>query len=252
MPRRLLRAVTARLPAARPQSTIQHAFSVEDVVWAMGSFCALNRKPFDGGLLIRQFPPPYNTDSFIHAGRALGFRIKRKDCASATVATLNFPCLAVMHAPVEATEADTDVNVISDAPVRTARPAIVVQVNPDHVILFEAGNNTPKTLTHAEFEHAFAGTVFELALDGKAVNDPDGARQTHTTFGFNWFIPELLKHGRVWRDVLIASLIIQLLALGTPLFTQVVIDKVVVHRTESTLIVIAIGTGEGMLEFGMG
>ena len=75
MPRRLLRAVTVRLPAARPQSNHHYAFSVEDVVWAMGSFCALNRKPFDGGLLIRQFPPPYNADSFIHAGRALGFRI---------------------------------------------------------------------------------------------------------------------------------------------------------------------------------
>jgi subfamily B ATP-binding cassette protein HlyB/CyaB len=247
MPRRLLRAVAARLPAARPQSNNQYSFSVEDVVWAMGSFCALNRKPFDGGLLIRQFPPPYNADSFIHAGRALGFRIKRKDCASATVASLNFPCLAVMHVDSAVTAADIDVNVISDAPVRTARPAIVVQVNTEHVILFEAGNNTPKTLTHAEFERAFAGTVFQLALNGQAVNDPDGARKDHTEFGFKWFIPELLKHGRVWRDVLIASLVIQLLALGTPLFTQVVIDKVVVHRTESTLIVIAIGLGVFML-----
>ncbi len=46
---------------------------------------------------------------------------------------------------------------------------------------------------------------------------------------------------KVWRDVLIASLVIQLLALGTPLFTQTIIDKVVVHHTQSTLIVIAIG-----------
>jgi len=66
-------------------------------------------------------------------------------------------------------------------------------------------------------------------------------------FGFRWFIPELLKHKRVWRDVLTASLVIQLLALGTPLFTQVIIDKVVVHRTESTLIVIAIGLAMFML-----
>jgi subfamily B ATP-binding cassette protein HlyB/CyaB len=213
----------------------------------MGSFCALNRKPFDGGLLIRQFPPPYTADSIIHAGRALGFRIKRKDCASAAVASLNFPCLAVMHSQAAATAADVDVNVISDAPVRTARPAIVVQVNTEHVILFEAGSNTPKTLTHAEFALGFAGTVFQLALNGQAVNDPDGARQDHSAFGFKWFIPELLKHKKVWRDVLIASLIIQLLALGTPLFTQVVIDKVVVHRTESTLLVIAIGLGVFML-----
>src|SRR6266700_1085065 len=55
-----------------------------------------------------------------------------------------------------------------------------------------------------------------------------------------WFVPELLKHKRIWRDVLSASLAIQLVALATPLFTQVVIDKVVVHHTQSTLWVIGI------------
>jgi subfamily B ATP-binding cassette protein HlyB/CyaB len=216
----------------------QHVFSVNDVVWAMGSFCALNRKPFDGNLLIQQFPPPYSSDSFIHAARALGFRIKRVDCDSKKVATLNFPCLVVVRAEQEAT---ADVAANDGANVPTARPAIVVQVNDQHVILFEAGSNTPKTLTHAEFESRFAGTAFQLAVTNQAVNDPDGSLKGNQAFGFRWFIPELLKHRRVWRDVLIASLVIQLLALGTPLFTQVVIDKVVVHRTESTLLVIAIG-----------
>jgi subfamily B ATP-binding cassette protein HlyB/CyaB len=59
-------------------------------------------------------------------------------------------------------------------------------------------------------------------------------------FGFRWFIPELIKHKRIWRDVLIASLAIQLVALATPLFTQVVIDKVVVNQTQSTLWVVGI------------
>jgi len=237
MPRRLLRAVTARFPAASPPVVLQHLFSVDDVVWAMGSFCALNRKPFDGGLLIRQFPPPYNADSFIHAGRALGFRIKRKDCSSQLIGTLNLPCLVVMCAASATTTADPH----ADTVPMTTRPAIVVQVTAEQVVLFEAGSNTPQTFSHAEFELLYAGTAFQLALDGKAVNDPDNTHNSQTAFGFTWFIPELMKHGRVWRDVLIASLIIQLLALGTPLFTQVVIDKVVVHRTESTLIVIAIG-----------
>ena len=233
MPRRLLRAVLPGRNSPAPSYT----FSVEDVVWAMGSFCALNRKPFDGELLIRQFPPPYNADSFIHAARALGFRIKRRDCASTTVATLKLPCLAVMQvAAPDVPQAELSV-----------RPAIVVQVNDEQIILFEAGSNTPKTMTHAEFDAAFAGTAFQLALEAKAISDPDGALAGQTQFGFRWFIPELLKHKRVWRDVLIASLVIQLLALGTPLFTQVIIDKVVVHRTQSTLIVIGIGLAVFML-----
>jgi subfamily B ATP-binding cassette protein HlyB/CyaB len=216
----------------------QHVFSTSDVVWAMGSFCVLNRKPFDSNLLIQQFPPPYSADSIVHAARALGFRIKRFDCGSNKVASLHLPCLAIVKTDSSAVDA-TAAN--DEQAVPSARPAIVVQVNDQHVILFEAGSNTPKTLTHTEFESRFAGTAFQLALTGQAVSDPDGTLKGNQAFGFRWFIPELLKHRRVWRDVLIASLVIQLLALGTPLFTQVVIDKVVVHRTESTLLVIAIG-----------
>ncbi len=233
MPRRLLKAV---MPSGSPRAA-SYTFSVEDMVWAMGSFCALNRKPFDGELLVRQFPPPYNADSFIHAARALGFRIKRKDCASQTVATLKLPCLAVMQ--VAAPDVPQD--------ELSVRPAIVVQVSDEQIILFEAGSNTPKAMSHAEFDAAFAGTAFQLALEALSINDPDGALSSQSQFGFRWFIPELLKHKRVWRDVLIASLIIQLLALGTPLFTQVIIDKVVVHRTQSTLIVIGIGLAVFML-----
>ncbi len=123
----------------------------------------------------------------------------------------------------------------------TPRPAILVQVNDNHVTLFEAGTNIPKTLALAEFASRYTGTAFQLALATQPIKDPDGALSNQNTFGFRWFIPELLKHKRVWRDVLIASLIIQLLALGTPLFTQVIIDKVVVHHTQSTLIMIGIG-----------
>ena len=38
-------------------------------------------------------------------------------------------------------------------------------------------------------------------------------------FGFRWFLPELLKHKTIWCDVLIASLVLQLVGLTAPLFT---------------------------------
>jgi subfamily B ATP-binding cassette protein HlyB/CyaB len=253
MPRRWLRALAAHLPSERQSLSTDFSFAVADVVWAMGSFCALNRKPFDPGLLTQQFPPPYNTDSFVHAARALGFRIKRRDCNLAELANLHLPCLAVLHDPtgetaeVLAGSAAIPDQAPGDAVLRQARPAIVVQVTAEQVIFFEAGTNTPNTLSHAEFGARYAGTALQLVLASRSVSDPDGAMAQQATFGFSWFIPELLKHKRVWRDVLIASLVIQLLALGTPLFTQVVIDKVVVHRTESTLIVIGIGLAVFML-----
>ncbi|AEK61660.1 putative ABC transporter [Collimonas fungivorans Ter331] len=252
MRRRILKLVNLGLVSGRKQPASTHAFSVHDVIWAMGSFCGLNGKPFDSNLLLQQFPPPYGADSIVHAGRALGFKIKRKDCDSKALAVLHLPCLVIMNGQEvdnqlsnASAKAANDVD-IEPAP-RTSRPAIIVQINDGNVVLFEAGSNTPKTLTQDEFAASYAGTVFQLALNAKIIKDPDGAQAAQSKFGFNWFIPELLKHRRVWRDVLIASLIIQLLALGTPLFTQVVIDKVVVHRTESTLIVIAIGLGVFML-----
>mgnify|MGYP003549205605 CR=1 FL=1 len=58
-------------------------------------------------------------------------------------------------------------------------------------------------------------------------------------FGFRWFVPELARHRRIWRDVLVASFVVQLIALAVPLASQTIIDKVIVHRTPSTLAVIA-------------
>lgn len=249
----MLKSIIDRLSRPAQLATAVYAFTTEDLVWAMGSFCALNRKPFDSELLIRQFPPPYSADSLIHAARALGFRIKRKECTAEKFATLSLPCLVVLHE--KDTSATTqEVLALQGATVldRTAppirsRPAIAVQANADKIMLFEAGTNTPKSLSFAEFETRFTGTAFQLALAQSELKDPDGALSKTNSFGFGWFIPELLKHKQVWRDVLIASLIIQVLALGTPLFTQVIIDKVVVHRTESTLIVIGIGLAVFMI-----
>ncbi|RFC39106.1 MAG: ATP-binding cassette, subfamily B, HlyB/CyaB [Candidatus Nitrotoga sp. LAW] len=271
MPRRLLELISKSLPHKRVAHAPTYTFSAEDILWVMGSFCALNRKPFDAGLLLKQFPPPYSSDSFIHAARALGFRIKRRDCDSTELAGFNFPCLAVLHDAESATstnmgqpdigqaniaqrgsKSDVEAEAGAIPPEQVSvlvkqHPAIIVQVNNDSVTLFEVGTNQPKSMTHAEFTTRFADTAFQLALETKGIKDPDGALSQKASFGFHWFIPELMKHKRIWRDVLIASLIIQLLALGTPLFTQVIIDKVVVHHTQSTLIVIGIGLAVFMI-----
>ena len=60
-------------------------------------------------------------------------------------------------------------------------------------------------------------------------------------FDFSWFIPAILKYKKLLSEVIIASFFIQLFALVTPLFFQVVIDKVLVHRGLTTLDVLAVG-----------
>jgi subfamily B ATP-binding cassette protein HlyB/CyaB len=61
------------------------------------------------------------------------------------------------------------------------------------------------------------------------------------TFEFSWFLPSLWRYRRPLGHVLVASLFVQLFALITPLFFQVVIDKVLLHKGLSTLIVITVG-----------
>ncbi len=60
-------------------------------------------------------------------------------------------------------------------------------------------------------------------------------------FDIKWFIPAMLKYKRLFGEVLVASFFLQLFALITPLFFQVVIDKVLVHRSLTTLDVLVFG-----------
>ena len=90
------------------------------------------------------------------------------------------------------------------------------------------------------FRERYCGKVLMFVPAASGLKDADAATDGKSEFGFRWFLPELLRHRTIWRDVLLASFAIQLMALATPVFTQIVIDKVIVHHTLSTLTVIGI------------
>ena len=58
-------------------------------------------------------------------------------------------------------------------------------------------------------------------------------------FGFKWFFNEIFKYKKIIGQVLLGSFVVQLFGLVTPLFTQVILDKVLVNRTIATLDVLA-------------
>lgn len=68
-----------------------------------------------------------------------------------------------------------------------------------------------------------------------------GAGVDPTAFGFRWFLPSIWRYRSPLAHVLVASLFVQLFALITPLFFQIIIDKVLVHKGLSTLFLIVIG-----------
>src|SRR3974377_258078 len=84
---------------------------------------------------------------------------------------------------------------------------------------------------------------FEAIWDGRLVLMTRRASLTDLSrrFDITWFFGAIHKYRRLLGEVLLASFFLQLFALVSPLFFQVVIDKVLVHRSMSTLDVLIIG-----------
>ena len=93
---------------------------------------------------------------------------------------------------------------------------------------------TTRMQTYAELTAEWGAEIILIARRAGVGIDPK-------QFGFKWFLPSLWRYRRPLGYVLFASLFIQLFALVTPLFFQIVIDKVLVHKGTSTLIVVTIG-----------
>lgn len=60
-------------------------------------------------------------------------------------------------------------------------------------------------------------------------------------FDLSWFIPSIIQYKKLLLQVLLISFILQLCGLAAPFFTQVIIDKVLVHRSLNTLDIMIIG-----------
>ncbi|QGZ40176.1 ATP-binding cassette subfamily B protein [Pseudoduganella flava] len=89
-------------------------------------------------------------------------------------------------------------------------------------------------LDQAAFLARWSGEVMFVKRQHK-LSDPN------QPFGLRWFIPELLKQKAAFRDIFIAAICMQLLALASPMFFQLVIDKVLTHQSVTTLWVLAAG-----------
>lgn len=109
---------------------------------------------------------------------------------------------------------------------------VILAIKPDEnkVMVLSPLEKAPKAVDIEEFQQALEDYV--LILKHKLLND-------EVKFGFKWFFVEILKYKKIVGQVLLGSFVIQLFGLVTPLFTQVILDKVLVHRTISTLNVLA-------------
>ncbi len=102
------------------------------------------------------------------------------------------------------------------------------------VLVLFPDKNQPDSLSEDELNEIWSG---EMILISKR----EGLLTSFKEFDIKWFIPALLKYKKFFGEVILISFFLQLFALVTPLFFQVVMDKVLVHRGFTTLDVLAFG-----------
>lgn len=123
-------------------------------------------------------------------------------------------------------------------PRQGLQAAVIAQCDGQRVLLQEPGVDSsggrPTIVSIEEFAHRWTGDL--ILVSSRASLAGELAR-----FDFSWFIPSIVKHRRLLGEVLLISCMLQLFALASPLFFQVVMDKVLVHRGLTTLDVLVGG-----------
>ena len=105
-------------------------------------------------------------------------------------------------------------------------------------VRFSENGESADTLSRAELESLFAGIVFFVR---PVFNFDPRTPDTGEVKSRHWFWSVVMQNWRLYRDSLLAALLINLFALATPMFSMTVYDRVVPNRAEETLWVLAIG-----------
>jgi subfamily B ATP-binding cassette protein HlyB/CyaB len=128
--------------------------------------------------------------------------------------------------------------------VRTPLPAIASLRDGGFMLIAKASKDkvlvqSPLAPKPALMSRAELNAVWDrgLILMTRRAGLQDLARR----FDVTWFLGAIQKYRHLLYEVLIASFFLQMFALVSPLFFQVVIDKVLVHRALSTLDVLIVG-----------
>lgn len=127
------------------------------------------------------------------------------------------------HIPLPAIATDSD-----------GRFFIIARLDDGKALIHDPQAQRPEVLSLEELEARWTGELILIRSEASLAGDL-------ARFDFSWFIPAIVKYRKLLGEVLLVSFVLNIFALLTPLFFQVVMDKVLVHRGLTTLDVIAIG-----------
>ncbi len=151
-------------------------------------------------------------DDLIRIARKLGFKAGAHRSSVARLQRLHLPIIGQMK--------DGGFLVIA----QRGEQGVIVGVN----------GSTPQLWTLQKLEEQWTGDVIFVTRRDRLLSDS-------MRFGLSWFWPVVKRFRRILAEVVLIAIFIQLVGLVAPLFSQVVIDKVIVHRGLTTLEVLVIG-----------
>ena len=163
---------------------------------------------------------PLHTDDLLRAAQHLGLKAKLSHSKPDRLALTPLPALALMQTP------DDSFKVV-----------LLAQCEGQRVLFQDMGveGNRPTIEPLDVFAQHWTGSL--ILITSRAAQAGALAK-----FDFSWFIPAIIKYRKLLGEVLLISFMLQLFGLVSPLFFQVVMDKVLVHRGLTTLDVLIIGT----------
>lgn len=158
-------------------------------------------------------------DDILRAAKHLGLKAKRTSTTADRLPLNPLPALALVQKEGGATAV-----------------VILAQCDGQRVLIQDMGTDAPRpTIEPLEvFTARWTGDL--VLITSRASLAGDMAR-----FDFSWFVPAIVKYRTLLGEVLGISLLLQFFALISPLFFQVVMDKVLVHKGLTTLDVIVAG-----------
>jgi ATP-binding cassette, subfamily B, bacterial HlyB/CyaB len=187
---------------------------------ALSLIARLHHVPCDAALMVHQLgrsaSDGFDADDLLLAAKHLGLQAKLSQTHTDRIPFVPLPALALM---------------------RDGSVVLLARCDGDRVLLqrFEDGaERRPLIEPLSRFAQLWSG---QLVL----VTSRSSLAGELAKFDFSWFIPSLVKHRKLLGEVLLVSVFLQLFALVSPLFFQVVMDKVLVHQGTSTLNVLIVG-----------
>jgi subfamily B ATP-binding cassette protein HlyB/CyaB len=148
--------------------------------------------------------------------------------------------LAAKHLKLQAKLVKTS----SDRLDRTPLPAMAVgndgsyfilaRFDADKALIHDPRLERPEVVSRDELTARWSGELILFTSRASMIGEM-------AKFDYSWFIPAVVKYRKLLFEVLLVSFMLNLFALVTPLFFQVVMDKVLVHRGLTTLDVIVVG-----------